>query len=644
MKNSLLLRFGTVITILFILAVSGMVSSMIIAETAEGYAAAINQAGTLRMQSYRIASSLVHRTKFHDELATTRTRELVTEYNQRLFSHRIHDVLTKGPHKKVTESYEKVESQWRELMLPNLEDYLKLSASTSLSTNERRQLDISQRNYLSLVDNFVDDIHRFVEALEIDAEEINQQLRIIQIILLTLTFLVALISLYLTKTRVLNPLRDLLACANAARHGDFSIRSRYLSDDELGQLGQAFNVMAEDLSVIYADLENRVRKKTHDLEQSNRTLELLYSATKRLSDSTLSEDVLIAVIHDIEALLGVNNGTICLGQPGDQHAYRYASTRDADILSKEKPDNQCAICLGEGRSHTFKIAKSDTHAPVNVFSTPIRDKTQQYGVLLVEFPVTTQLEEWQERLLETVASHIALAINVAQQVTQSRKLSLMEERSVIARELHGSIAQSLSYLKIQVSKLEKSINDERDKKDILLVSAALRSALNGAYRQLRELLTTFRLRVTDADLGKLIRETVEEFENRSGIVIEYTNHIGNCQFTPNAEIHIIQIIREALSNVIRHANARRARVVLECNQTGRVNVSIEDDGIGINDESDMMQHYGLPIMKERAEWLGGTLTINEPAGGGTRIDLNFNITDASNSESKKMLIEQLKHG
>lgn len=391
-------------------------------------------------------------------------------------------------------------------------------------------------------------------------------------------------------------------------------------------------------------LKTGYEKKTHDLEQSNRTLELLYSATKRLSDSTLSEDVLIAVIHDIEALLGVNNGTICLGQPGDQHAYRYASTRDTDILSKEKPDNQCAICLGDGRSHTFKIAKSDTHAPVNVFSTPIRDKTQQYGVLLVEFPVTTQLEEWQERLLETVASHIALAINVAQQVTQSRKLSLMEERSVIARELHDSIAQSLSYLKIQVAKLEKSINDERDKKDILLVSAALRSALNGAYRQLRELLTTFRLRVTDADLGKLIRETVEEFENRSGIVIEYTNHMGNCQFTPNAEIHIIQIIREALSNVIRHANARRARVVLECNQTGRVNVSIEDDGIGINDESDMMQHYGLPIMKERAEWLGGTLTINEPAGGGTRIDLNFNITDASNSESKKMLIEQLKHG
>lgn len=644
MKNSLLLRFGTVITILFILAVSGMMSSMIIAETAEGYAAAINQAGTLRMQSYRIASSLVHRTKFHDELATTRTRSLVTEYNQRLFSHRIHDVLSKGPHSNVTETYHQVESQWQQLMLPNLDEYLKLSSTDSLTAEQRRQLDSSQRNYLALVDNFVDDIHSFVEALEIDAEEKNQQLRIIQIVLLSLTFLVALVSLYLTKTRVLNPLRNLLACANAARHGDFSVRSRYLGDDELGQLGQAFNVMAEDLSVIYADLENRVRKKTHDLEQSNRSLELLYSATKRLSDSSLSEAVLIAVIHDIEALLGVNNGTICLGQPGDDHAYRYASTRKKDFLSQEKRDSQCALCLGDGRSHTFKVAAPGSQMEVNIFSAPIRDKNQQYGVLLVELPESMQLEEWQERLLETVASHIALAINVAKQVTQSRKLSLMEERSVIARELHDSIAQSLSYLKIQVAKLEKAINEERDKREILLVSAALRSALNGAYRQLRELLTTFRLKVTDADLGKLLSGTVAEFENRSGIPIDFVNQIGNCQFTPNAEIHIIQIIREALSNVIRHANATRARVALECDQTGRVNVSIEDDGIGINDEGDMMQHYGLPIMKERAEWLGGRLTIEEQPGGGTRINLNFNITDASNTESKKLLIEQLKHG
>ncbi|MCU7922962.1 MAG: type IV pili methyl-accepting chemotaxis transducer N-terminal domain-containing protein [Candidatus Thiodiazotropha sp. (ex Dulcina madagascariensis)] len=642
MKHSLLLRFGSVITILFILAVSGMMSSMIITETAEGYAAAINQAGTLRMQSYRIASSLVHRTTYDDNLSTTRTKQLVAEYNQRLFSPRIHDVLGKRPSERVTETYREVESQWRKIMLPNLNDYLSLNIAQSVSPSDRRRITSSQRAYLSLVDEFVDDIHRFVEALELNAEEKIQQLRITQIVLLSLTFLVAIVSLYLTKIHVLNPLRNLLACANAARHGDFSVRSSFLSDDELGQLGQAFNVMAEDLSVIYADLEARVHEKTQDLERSNRTLELLYSATKRLSDSSLNEDVLIAVIHDIEMLVGVDCGTICLGQLSNGQVNRFASTREIDILLQDGIENPCALCLGDGGSHTFKIDQADGQKTINIFSTPVRDNAQQYGVLLIEFPESKRLEEWQERLLETVASHIALAINVADQVTQNRKLSLMEERSVIARELHDSIAQSLSYLKIQVSRLEKAINEDSEKKAILQITAALRSALNGAYRQLRELLTTFRLRFSDADLGKVVGQTVEEFVNRSGIPIEYINQLGNCQFNPNAEIHIIQIIREALSNVIRHANATQARVSIACDQQGLVRVSIEDDGIGINDEGDMMQHYGLPIMKERAEWLGGSLNITESPIGGTQVSLTFDINDASDNESRKMLIEQMK--
>ncbi|MCU7844064.1 MAG: type IV pili methyl-accepting chemotaxis transducer N-terminal domain-containing protein [Candidatus Thiodiazotropha sp. (ex Monitilora ramsayi)] len=643
MKRSLLLRFGTVITILFILAVSGMLSSVIIAETAEGYAAAINQAGTLRMQSYRITTSLVHGTAYENEFSANRTDSLVEEYNQRLFSPRIHNVLSKGPSQDVTETYHKVKSQWNDIILPNLKNYLTYQRAASHNIQEPQRITSYQKQHLSVVDDFVEDIHRFVEALETDAERKNEQLRLIQIVLLSLTFLVALISLYLTKRYVLAPLSDLLACANAARHGNFSVRSHFLSEDELGQLGQAFNVMAEDLSVIYADLEARVREKTQDLERSNRTLELLYSATKRLSDSTLSADVLEAVIHDIEDLMGVNSGTICLGHPGDDQAYRYASTSSKDLVIKQSQDNQCAICLGEGSTHTFQIESRVSGKPVNIFSTPIRDKNQQYGVLLVEFSTDMQLEPWQERLLETVASHIALAINVAQQVSESRRLSLLEERSVIARELHDSIAQSLSYLKIQVSLLEKAVSDDAETPHLLHLTGVLRSALNGAYRQLRELLTTFRLRISETELGEAIKTTVNEFSERSGISIEYVNQIGNCQFTPNAEIHVIQIVREALSNIIRHADATRAAVVLKCNQDGIVTVTVEDDGVGIGDQSDMMQHYGLPIMKERADWLGGDLQVVESGMGGTRIKLTFDINDSAIKKPKQSLIEKLNH-
>ncbi|MES9860300.1 MAG: ATP-binding protein [Candidatus Thiodiazotropha sp. LLP2] len=641
MKHSLLLRFGSVITILFILAVSGMISSMIIAETAEGYAAAINQAGTLRMQSYRIASSLAHDKSTDIHHSSDNSRLLVDEYNQRLNNPRIQDVLAKGTGTQVSETYHRVESLWLEKMLPNLIDYLNLAMMPQKSAGESTDINTSRQSYLSAVDAFVDDIHLFVEALEVEAEQKNQQLRLIQLILLTLTFLVALVSLYLTKIYVLNPLNNLLSCATAARHGDFSVRSKFLSEDELGQLGQSFNLMADNLSLIYRDLESRVEEKTMDLEQSNRTLELLYSTTKRLSDSSLDEQVLIAVIHDIEALLGINNGTICLGQPGDRQAYRYASTRNTDILFRDRDQDQCAMCLGEGETHSFQIVDFDTRKKINIFSTPIRDKTQHYGVLLVELTADKELEEWQARLLETVASHIALAINVTQKDMQNRKLSLMEERSAIARELHDSIAQSLSYLKIQVARLEKAIHEEQSKHDVLLISSALRSALNGAYRQLRELLTTFRLRVTDLELSNVIEQTVDEFSSRSGITIEFVNEMGNCQFSPNTEIHIIQIIREALSNVIRHANATQARVNIQCDQQGTVIVNIEDDGIGIDEDSDMMQHYGLPIMKERTERLGGHLHINESTIGGTQINLVFNITDVSKRESNRLFSEQL---
>jgi two-component system nitrate/nitrite sensor histidine kinase NarX len=500
-----------------------------------------------------------------------------------------------------------------------------------------------QQKHLIAVDNFVDDIHHFVEALELDAEKQNEHLRLIQIVLLTLTFLLALISLYLTKRYVLEPLKDLLSCANAARHGVFSVRSQIQSEDELGQLGQAFNVMAEDLSIIYADLETRVKKKTQDLERSNRTLELLYSATKRLSNSPLSAEVLEAVIHDIEDLMGVNNGTICLGQPGDSQAYRYASTSAKDIVIEQTQDKQCDVCLGDGQSHTFQIDNRNTGEAVKIFSTPIKDTNQQYGVLLVEFSADTALESWQERLLETVASHIALAINVAQQVSESRRLSLFEERSIIARELHDSIAQSLSYLKIQVTRLEKAIDDQAETSSLLELTGVLRSALNGAYRQLRELLTTFRLRISETELGEAIKTTVNEFSERSGIPIEYVNQIGKCQFSPNAEIHIIQIIREALSNIIRHADATQAAVAFLCDQDGVVTITIEDDGVGIGDEGDMMQHYGLPIMRERAEFLGGNLQVVEPKSGGTQIKLIFNINDSTTNNSKQSIIEKLNH-
>jgi two-component system nitrate/nitrite sensor histidine kinase NarX len=621
-KQSLLLRLGIAMATIVLLAVVGTISSVFMAETSEGFAAAINQAGTLRMQSYRISSSLVQPGKTETKEAAHITQQLVAEYEQRLYNPRIHHVLSKEASPKVHATYRAVEEEWENNMQPIMSEYVGRALGGELDARTDAQLQQLKLAYLGRVDAFVDLIHAFVRALEDEAEEKIRQLRLIQIVVLALTLFVVVVILYLGKKDVLVPLRDLLTFAKAVRGGDFSIRSHPRREDELGQLGYAFNLMAEDLSKIYADLEKRVEEKTADLEQSNRSLELLYSIAKQLGENPLTEASLDSLIGDIQRLIGIKGGAVCLGVPGDTQAFRMAMTMQDQTKTDaecEMPD--CVRCLGDGDAHTFTIETNDGDLEGR-YSVPIRDQAQQYGILLIGLPDGMELEDWHRRLLETVASHIAMAINRSRQSSRNRLLSLLEERSVIARELHDSLAQSLSYLKIQVSLLEKTLDvTENDK--VYEITDKLRDGLNSAYRELRELLTTFRLGISEEGLSRAIEDTVREFNERGNIEIELDNKIANCIFSPNEEIHTIQIVREALSNITRHAQATKANVSLHCDLDGEVTVVIEDNGVGMPDINQLEHHYGLPIMRERAQGLNGILHVGPSDLGGTAVKLTF---------------------
>lgn len=639
LKKSLLFRVGLAMTTIISLAVIGMLSSVFIAETAEGFAAAINQSGTLRMQSYRIASSMQEERPMHSPKTIAWTQALVEEFEQRLHSDRIHHVLPKRSRSKLMRAYLTVEKQWNGEIRPLLDLYLFNARQGNVTPQDEDELWRLKQLFMAKVDDFVDDVHFFVKVLEDEAENKIKQLRVIQLIALVLTLLVVAVIMQLMRVRVLGPLKDLLACAEAARRGDLSWRTRFDSHDELGQLGGAFNLMAEDLSAMYSDLEARVQRKTADLERSNKSLELLYLTTKRLSEYSLSKEVLMALLKDIEQLIGIRGGTICLGQSGDEQAYRYASTRESMLADRSKsPGLSCEQCFGQGNSHMFLLDHA-SRKNLWVFSAPIKDQSQQYGVLIVDIDSSTGLEEWQKRLLEAVASHIAMAINMSDKASQSRRIALLEERSVIARELHDSLAQSLSYLKIQVSRLEKAIVETPNDRKVLTITDELRDGLNGAYRQLRELLTTFRLRISERGLSSALAETVADFQERWDISIELDNQLCNCKFTPNQEIHIIQIVREALSNVVRHSKADAAKVFLGCEPSGMVTVNVQDNGIGLNAEIAAIHHYGMAIMKERAQGLGGELEILDSDMGGTCVQVRF---DVSNTQAKLLPVEKIR--
>jgi two-component system nitrate/nitrite sensor histidine kinase NarX len=109
---------------------------------------------------------------------------------------------------------------------------------------------------------------------------------------------------------------------------------------------------------------------------------------------------------------------------------------------------------------------------------------------------------------------------------------------------------------------------------------------------------------------------------RSSVDIRLDSRLPPNLLSPNEEIHVLQIVREALSNVIRHANARRADVRLRLDD-GAVEVEVRDDGRGYAPPTDHARHYGLTIMRERTLSLDGELAVVSPTGGGTRMRLRF---------------------
>ncbi|WP_051301882.1 histidine kinase [Sedimenticola selenatireducens] len=628
-KNSIVLRMGISMGFIILLGFLTMLGSIFIEEKTQGHAAAVNQAGSLRMQSYRIATRLVYKSDINPETYWKLTNQLVQEFEDRLRSPRLIGIIPADPEHKLTRAYNRINQQWHKKIKPVLTVYVGLMAPDKTGLLPPHEVGdplwvATQQNirsrYVSIVDRFVGDIDILVRLLEEGTESNIRWLRAIQLNSLFLTLAAVFYTMYLVQAVVLPPLRDLLRFAQLARHGDFTVRVKHEQNDELGQLGSAFNGMADDLSKMYADLEKRVREKTADLERSNRSLELLYKTTRRLSDTHISPRMYEELLKDIEKVVGFGPGNICLAKSMGGEVFTLASSNlsGATVCSQD----ECLSCMNQQGTEIKEWRESDQTLR-RVLSIPIRDQDEQHGILFIAIPEGTLLKVWQKQLLEAVADHIGAAISVAYRTTYNRRLALYEERGVIARELHDSLAQSLSYLKIQVSRLDMAIKQSSDTHAIQGVVQEIREGLSSAYRQLRELLTTFRLKVDGRGLLQALEDTVDEFKARSEIDIRLDCNLQGLQLSENQEIHVLQVIREALSNVIRHSGATSAQVTLTGGEDEPIRVSVVDNGRGIPASPERSRHYGLAIMDERVRSLNGILTIEPLPGCGTRVAFEF---------------------
>jgi two-component system nitrate/nitrite sensor histidine kinase NarX len=120
-----------------------------------------------------------------------------------------------------------------------------------------------------------------------------------------------------------------------------------------------------------------------------------------------------------------------------------------------------------------------------------------------------------------------------------------------------------------------------------------------------------------------LEKTAQEFSQRSGVAITVESKLSGVKLSSNEELHVMQIVREALANVIHHAKASHAWVLIKQSADNMISVSIDDDGIGLAHNTPEPNHYGMAIMLERAKTLNGILHTQTRATGGTRIKLLF---------------------
>ncbi|MDR3383792.1 histidine kinase [Cupriavidus basilensis] len=360
-------------------------------------------------------------------------------------------------------------------------------------------------------------------------------------------------------------------------------------------------------------------------QPQDRWLTLLDHVMTALSGESLSPQALRNVCGAVADSLAAQACGICLDDETSE-ALQLPAVVHVGVLGWAQVERARTLVVA-GPHMLFEMADHGTPARPGEagagMAVPISDGKVRYGHLFVVFQTARECQLQGSQIGEAVGTHLALAVGSFRRMQEGRRVALIEERATMARELHDSLAQSLSYMKIQVSRLQ-TLSERGDAREELLSTAEeLRDGLNGAYRKLRELITTFRTQINAQGLAAALEEALEEYGARSSVAMTLDNRLKHCRLTANEEFHIVQIVREALSNVVRHAGASQATVRLLPADNGAMAITIEDDGLGFEPAADARNQHGTAIMRERALSLDGALAITPRPGGGCCVAVRF---------------------
>lgn len=379
------------------------------------------------------------------------------------------------------------------------------------------------------------------------------------------------------------------------------------------------------------------------LTQLNRELTILNSIAQALNRSIEVGDALGAALAQVAGLLGLSTGWIWLLDEETGASYLAAAQNLPRALTKN-PRRMTGSCYcldtyregdlnGAANVNVVKCSRlsglvDDTNGLRYHASIPLYAHGKKLGVLNVASRDWRKLDPDDLRLLYTIGDLVAIAVERARLYAQSARLGALEERNRLAREIHDTLAQGLAALALQLEHadalLDAGADGERVQRSVRQGLSLARANLEEARRSVHDLRAA---PLEGRTLAEALAALTEDWA-RQGDVAAAFELAGETRRLPvRVESGLYRMAQEALSNVRRHAGARRVTVRLET-LPRRVRLAIEDDGAGFEAGAVPEGRYGLIGLNERARLLGGKLRVESWPGEGTKVEVDVPLDGA----------------
>ena len=506
-----------------------------------------------------------------------------------------------------------------------------------------------------------DELERFITKID----TVNKQIAVnrdkalmIQRGVQTLLMFLAIGSLfgimYFLMSWVIRPTEYFRTGLSAVREGKHDTRLHLVGASEFEAIAADFNAMAGRLQDLVDNLAAKVKEKTEAVEEKNRNLSHLYEMTSFVSQQhsvdEMCEGFAARLMQYTPAqacavfLIDRKRGLIELSASMDLPAKTFAwfSMNPLPLEGVEeslRSDLPLRITPGMPEDFLSQLRVETEKQFRTAYLFHIRSGSKDLGFFLLYFNLDTRLLPQTYKLYESFGSHLGIAVDSLRLVEREQQYAVVQERNLMAQGLHDSIAQSLSFLNLQVQLLESGLHTD-DKELVDTTVAQIKAGVQESYEDVRELLLNFRERVHTESFSEAINTVIDRFESQTKLPVKLTVTGPEVELTDRQKIQVIFIMQEALANVRKHSKA--TQVLINIEYGAEFKLSVVDNGIGINQDilkKRSKRHVGLNIMGERAQRIGAKVTVQNVSQdlfeSGTCVQLVISETTVEDRSSRR---------